>query len=184
MEEIRHFLELSTIHGLYYVSSAKNLAKYFWILVVFGGFIGAGYLINESFDNWNQSPISTTIETLPISELTYPNITVCPPRNSFLDLNYDILEAEKVKLDNETRKEMFHHVLEIIALDSHNEMMNNLSKLEDPDRYHNWYHGYTGVKYPTTSYKRPYNTLFTSATSGNISTQYFGETFDADKGRL
>ena len=66
-----------------------------------GGFTGAGYLIAKSFDNWKQSPISTTIETLPISQITFPNVTVCPPKNSVLNLNYDVVESNnkyKIKI--------------------------------------------------------------------------------------
>ena len=87
VEDIKQFFELSTIHGLQYFSIVRKWSRLFWILVVFGGFTGAGYLINESFNNWKQSPISTTIETVPISQITFPNVTVCPPRNLFLNLN-------------------------------------------------------------------------------------------------
>ena len=87
MLEFRQFLELSTIHGLYYISSAKNCARVFWVFIVLGGFLGAGYMIYTSFDNWEQSPMSTTIETLPISDIILPNISVCPPKNTFTDLN-------------------------------------------------------------------------------------------------
>ena len=55
--------------------------------------------------------------------------------------------------------------------------MTNLSKVDDPDRYYNWYHGYTEIEYPY--YYKKYNRLMykvsTSAISGNISTQYFGD---------
>ena len=103
MEGIKQFFESSTIHGLYHISSATRLAKVFWLIIVFGGFSGAGILIYESFNNWQQSPISTTIETLPISQITLPNLTVCPPKNSFLNLNYDLLNSNQLKLDNDTR---------------------------------------------------------------------------------
>ena len=74
MAGIKQFFESSTIHGLYHISSATRLAKVFWLIIVFGGFSGAGILIYESFNNWQQSPISTTIETLPISQITLPNL--------------------------------------------------------------------------------------------------------------
>ena len=186
MEEVRHFLELSTIHGLYYVSSARKYARLFWVLIVIGGFTGAGYLIHESFDNWNQSPISTTIETLPISEITFPNITVCPPKNSFLDLNYDIMKAETVHLNNLTREKMLDTIMELIAEGTYRDLMNNLSKLEDPDRFYNWYHGFTKITFPLDDEddrfeSKNFYSIETTAKSGNISTQYFGEKFNARK---
>ena len=140
MEEVRQFLESSTIHGLQYISSTKNLTRIFWILVVFGGFTGAGYLIHASFSNWEQNPITTTIETLPISDITYPNVTVCPPRDSFLNLNYDIIKSGNVQLNKEIRKELLDYAIEIIQEDFYNEVLLNISKLEDPKRFYNWYH--------------------------------------------
>ena len=187
MEEIRHFLEISTIHGLNFISSKSKYTRLFWIFVVFGGFIGAGYLIHESFDNWNLSPVSTTIETLPISEFTFPNVTVCPPKNSFLDLNYDVIQADKVEIDKQTRIEMIENASMTIVQDSYEEMMKNLSKVEDPDRFYNWYHRYTRIVHPNNpnygdnvDYEFGYR-VDTTATSGNISTHLFGDKFDAKK---
>ena len=40
MEEARQFLESSTIHGLYYISTSKKWARIFWIVVSFVGFTG------------------------------------------------------------------------------------------------------------------------------------------------
>ena len=183
MEHMKTFLDSSTIHGLYYISSTKRWSRFFWIFVVIGGFLGAGYLIYESFDNWEQSPISTTLETLPISKITFPNVTVCPPKNLFLNLNYDILQSEKVKLNNDKRENLIKDSLGIYQEQFYKEMMRNLSKFEDPDRYYNWYHGYTEIGYPyysTNSNQLQYH-VETYATSGNISTQYYEDKFDVDK---
>ena len=89
----KEFLDSSTIHGLALISSTRRWSRLFWILVVIAGFSVAGFMIFESFDNW-ESQITTTIETLPLSELTLPNVTVCPPKNSVLNLNYDIVHAD------------------------------------------------------------------------------------------
>ena len=142
MEKITQFLEFSTIHGLYHISTSVRYSRLFWIWVVIGGFSGAGYLIYTAFQNWEQSPISTTIETLPISQITFPNVTVCPPRNSFLNLNYDIMQSQNITLDNNARKELFDYSLDVINDEFYEEIMANLSKVEDPDRFYNWYHGY------------------------------------------
>ena len=113
MEHIKTFLNTSTIHGLNNISSNRKWSRLFWIMVVCGGFSGAGFLIYESFYNWNQSPISTTIETLPISKITFPNVTVCPPKTLYLNLNYDIIQAENVKLDDEKRHQFLKTLLDI-----------------------------------------------------------------------
>ena len=114
MEHVKEFLDTSTIHGLSFLSSSRKWSRLFWILVVIGGFTGAGYMLYESFYNWGQSPITTTIETLPISELTLPNVTVCPPKYSLLNLNYDIVHSDEMKLDNDTRKELFDFALDVV----------------------------------------------------------------------
>ena len=112
--DIKEFLDTSTIHGLSFISSTRRWSRLFWILVVIGGFSGAVYMIYTSFYNWGQSPITTTIETLPISELRLPNVTVCPPKNSLLNLNYDIVHSDEMKLDNDTRKELFDFALDVV----------------------------------------------------------------------
>ena len=86
MEVVRTFLESSTIHGVGYISSTRKNSRLFWIFVVILGFTGAGLLIRSSFTSWSESPIKTTIETLPISEITLPKVTVCPPKNTFTNL--------------------------------------------------------------------------------------------------
>ena len=70
--------------------------------------------------------------------------------------------------------------------------MKNLSKLEYPDMYQHWYQGYTKIFLPSffdgymvwdgvIMEKQLLYYIYTSAPSGNISTQYFGDEFDADK---
>ena len=94
MEELENYLESATVHGLAYIGQTRKLIKVFWILIVLAGFIGAGFLINQSFANWQESPIKTYVETLPISEITFPKVTVCPPKNIFTNLNYELVMAE------------------------------------------------------------------------------------------
>ena len=94
-------------------------------------------MIYTSFHNWKQSPITTTMETIPISQIKFPNVSVCPPRNSFLNLNYDFRQSENIEIDNNTRKELVESALDVIQDEFHKEIMTNLSKLGDPDRYYN-----------------------------------------------
>ena len=183
MEHIKTFLDTSTIHGLSWIANTKRWARLVWILVVIGGFSGAGYLIHESFFNWDQSPISTTIETLPISQITFPNVTVCPPKNLFLNLNYDIMHVANISIDSNSKKKVLEDILDVIQNEFYTEVMTNLSKIEDPERFHNWYYGYTEIAYPyysVTGNQLKYE-VCTSDVSGNISTQYFGEVFNVDK---
>ena len=117
----------------------------------------------------------TTIETHLITEITFPKIAVCPPKNTYTDLNYDLMMAENMTLDNNTRKELFYNAIKILYdhlcetnFDAksmqfntfqhnctellfeyvHKSILTNMSLLVDNDRYYNWYHGYTQIKLP------------------------------------
>ena len=69
MQELNHYFEYSTVHGLSYISNTKKLSRLFWIMVVLSGFTCAGILIYQSFKAWEENPVTTTIETLPISKV-------------------------------------------------------------------------------------------------------------------
>ena len=119
MESFSQFLESSTIHGLTYISTTRRFAKLFWILVVITGFVGASLLIKESFDSWSESPVKTSIETLPISEIKFPKVTVCPPKNTFTDLNYDLMMPDNVTLTEKMRDEMFSYAVAVVNENSY-----------------------------------------------------------------
>ena len=176
MEGLRTFLESSTIHGLSYISTSHRYARLFWLLVVALGFSGSILLINASFKSWDESPVKTSIETLPISEIKLPNLTVCPPKNTFTDLNYDLLLLKNSALSMDQRDEIFKIAIEIIETDVFS--LTKFSSLDISDRFYNWYHGYTKIDFPSES---KYNGLSywtsTSALSGVVSTEYFGQKF-------
>ena len=208
MEEVRTFLESSTIHGLAYIATSRKHVRIFWIIIVIAGFICAGILIDESFKGWKENPIKTTIETQSIKEITFPKVTVCPPKNTYTDLNYDLMMSENMILDDDTISTLVKNANDVLyenyaqfVIDEYNNtyyngngkeklydtlyelVMKNLSVLEDNDRYYNWYHGYTDIRLPyfrSDDGRVNYN-MYTAASSGSISTQYFGDKFEADK---
>ena len=181
MDGLNTFLEGSSIHGLSYISTTRKYARLFWIFVVVSGFFGGGLLIKSSFESWSENPIQTTVETLPIADIKFPKVTVCPPKNTFTDLNYDLMMTENDTLTEEMRDEMFKYAIEVI--DENNFLEYNWNKLHEEDRFLNWYRGYTAITSPRIS---PYyfyleNKINTCATSGVISTLYFGEQFHPEQ---
>ena len=182
MENLNTFLESSTIHGLSYIATGRKYVRLFWILVVIGGFTGAGVIIYQSFQSWADSPVKTTIETLPITEITFPKVTVCPPKNTNTDLNYDLMMTENMTLDNDTRNELRDFAVEMLWDLSFNETMANLDKIKDKDRYLNWFKGFTEINLPhyDTEKGLQYD-IKTSATSGNLSTQVSMDYRNVDK---
>ena len=74
---LSEFLESSSIHGLVYIASSRNkLGKISWTVITLLGFVAAGYLIYDSFNDWAESPTVTSMETFPISEVPFPEVTV------------------------------------------------------------------------------------------------------------
>ena len=116
------------------------MLDFFWIFAVAIGFSGAVILIKVLFQSWSESPIKTTLETLPISILKLPKVTVCPPKNTFTDLNYDLKQAENSTLTKEMRDIMFNFALVLIE-----DQMKNMHLMED-ERFFNLYHGYTKTR--------------------------------------
>ena len=181
MEYIKTFLESSTIHGLAYIANGKKYVRLLWILVVIAGFTGAGYIIYQSFQSWADGPVKTTIETHPIKEITFPKVTVCPPRNTYTDLNYDLMMAENMTLDNDTRNELVNFAVEMLYDHMHDTLIANLSKLDEKYRYYNWYHGYTQITLPFHDPEGVKYFVSSATSSGTIFTKYFEEKFDEEK---
>ena len=148
MKDFKRFLVASTIHGLPNIAYNRKFGRVFWIFIVFVGFILAAKLIQKAFTNWSKRPVSTTIETLPIHKLTLPTVTVCPPKNSFLNLNYDIAQAETRSLDENLRKHLLESLTQIIQETFFEDLLKTLDMVKEEKRYYNWYHGYTRILFP------------------------------------
>lgn len=71
-------------------------------------------MISQSFESWTASPISTTIETLPIEQVEFPVISVCPPKNTFTNLNYDLMRVENMTYTDTQRLEMSQYITQPI----------------------------------------------------------------------
>ena len=176
LEGVREFLESSSIHGLSYIASTRGLVRILWTCVVITGFTCAGLLINQAFSSWATSPVSTTIETLPISDLDFPNVTVCPPRNSFTSLNPDLVRARNVTFEAERRKELSDFLADFVFDTNYNRRYSAFAAYEDKE---NWYTGETQISLPFTG---PDNILhqefrFQNIT-GTFSTAFFRQPFN------
>ena len=176
MVGVSTFLEASTIHGLNYISTTKKYARLFWILVVVAGFVTAILMIKTSFDNWSANPIKTTLETRPISEIKFPKVTVCPPKNTFTDLNYDLMVAENMTLTEEIQDELIQYSRKVII---EHVFMDDFEIMQEDDRFYNWYHGYSNIFRPYNNDKGLYYILETATTSGSANTLYFGEQYQS-----
>ena len=179
MEGVKEFCESTTIHGFAYISTTRRLIRLFWICVVIAGFTGAAALIQQSFSSWASSPVSTTIETLPISDLDFPNVTVCPPRNSFTSLNPDLLMSRNITFNDNQRKEL--DIFEDSNVETKYLEFTEYSKEE----HLHWYTGISKINVPHSNERggqtyKEYN-FETTSPAGSFSTPYFKQPFDQNK---
>ena len=139
-------------------------------------------MISDAFEGWSEHSIKTTTETRDISEIRFPVVTVCPQNNIFTHLNHDLMNLDNLTMTDETKhKQQFLDIANKVFLDSYfeNEVLANIRKLEEENRFYNWYHGYTQIR--MTFWDGDFYFIYTSATTGNIKTQYFGDKYDPDK---
>ena len=115
MGHFKDFLDSSSINGLNQISASRHkCVRLFWIIVVISGFTGAAILIHFSFKSWEESPIKTTIETRPITEITFPKVTVCPPEKTFTDINYDLIMTENMSIEDNARLELTDYAMNLL----------------------------------------------------------------------
>ena len=142
------FFESSTIHGLVHIATTRKIIRLFWIIVVLSGFATAFVMIQQSFTAWANSPIKTTISTQPIKDLIFPKITVCPPKNTYTNLNYDLKMIENMTFNTETKSNLVEFATKIMLDELYNKVLTDLQKVHDIDRYSNWYRGFTKIEVP------------------------------------
>ena len=180
-DNINEYFNTSTIHGIGYISKTKGFVRLAWIFVIIAGFMAAGVLIKESFKSWSMSPVSISMETLPISELLFPKVTVCPPKNTYTNLNTDLINAEKFgDLDNKTRHDLLDFVFQIIHDGFYENLEHNSSFLKEENQYFNWYNGYSTIQFtiPGTKFIQLGGQISTCSLNGSFSTYGFDEAFN------
>ena len=106
---LRHFFESSTIHGLVHISTAKSrAARAAWVAIVVASFTFAIHMIASSYKEWQESPVSTTITTHPITDLEFPAVTVCPPWESNTAVNHLLRKVKDVSFTAEQRQKLLN----------------------------------------------------------------------------
>ena len=104
---ISDFLDSSTIHGLRHITTSKSLVgRVAWVSIVVACFTIAISMISNSYKEWQDSPVSTTISTHPIADLEFPLVTVCPPWGSNTALNHLLNKVKDVNFTKENRQEL------------------------------------------------------------------------------
>ena len=175
MKSFKEFLDSSTIHGLQYISTTRNIVRLFWIFVVLTCLTTSFWLINQSFKSWAETPVITAIDSQSTSKIRLPKVTVCPPQNTYTDLNLDLIKTYNVTLNKAEKDELTRFAMEVIQNNIHMEIMRHIRKLEEKDQFNNWYQGLTQIKLPVKSNDEAYKfEIWTYKSAGEVSTQFFG----------
>ena len=159
MEGLKEFLESSTIHGLAHISTNRGLVRFLWLFVVLIGFSGAGILIHQSFSSWAGSPISTTIETVPISDLDFPNVTVCPPKKSFTSLNPDLVMSKNMTFDLKKRHEVADSIVDTVFFANYEPKYKEFLEYRGQQKLKDLYSGVSKIMLPSHKVTKLSNTL-------------------------
>ena len=118
MDYFCDFLETSSIHGLYYISTCRSkIAKAGWTAVVALGFSFAFFLIHSSFSDWAESPVSTTITPQSVTNLEFPNVTICPPKGLTSALRYDLMKTSNMNISPTLEDKLKKKVRRLVSTD-------------------------------------------------------------------
>ena len=145
-----------------------------WTLIVFLGFIVAGYLIYGSYSDWQKSPVATSITTHPISELDFPMVTVCPPKDSHTALNFDLMKADNNSLREQDRNNLKNALNDIFLEPLHQEYIRLMLAVVNTGNIQKTFEGFNTFPKPVLT-KRLEITM--SNYYGEIHTPWFREPF-------
>ena len=177
------YLNSATIHGLVYIASGKNnWTRTAWTVAISSSVLMAGFIIADSFKSWTASPTVTSVETFPISEVKFPEVTICPPHGANTALNYDLRAARNVTLDKATRSELIETVKRLAHetyIDHHIAEIRTFLKTEDVRKIYEGQMEMADLFIDGAWYLK-YQSRVTGM-SGETSTRYLGEPYNPHK---
>ena len=138
------------------------------------GFLGAGLIIGNSYVEWKKSPVSTSVSTHSISDLEFPNVTVCPPKGSNTALNYDLMKADNHLMTEEEKEKLSQDAYSVFVDAPFQEHFDRLLSQVNPENIENLVRGYQ--KAPKVTDGNVTETLFCSI-NGTFHTPWFGAGF-------
>ena len=106
------------------------------------GFLGAGLLIGKSYIEWQKSPVATSISTLSISDLKFPDVTVCPPKGSNTALNYDLMKADSNLMSEPEKEKLLNETFSIFVKTRFQEHLKKLMSQVNPEKIKNLFEGF------------------------------------------
>ena len=151
------------------------LIKLAWGCFVFLGFLSATFLIHQSYSDFKNSPVVTSVKTKPIDDLPFPKVTVCPPRGSNTALNYDLMRADNESLTQEMRANLSREAKRIFdPCGPHQQNMEYMLASANEENIKQVVDGFQ-------TFPKPYNTGFEVRLwndKGTITTPWFGQEYN------
>ena len=141
--------------------------------------------INNSYTNWEASPIATSISTHPISELDFPTITVCPPEGSNTALNYDLVRARNITLTEKDRDSLLTRTTQILIDKPSEEFVHVARSLLSEENILDIFESTPTSIYPMVNNHFNHNTpsyeIWTSKLNGSYKTPWFGDNYPCNQ---
>ena len=145
------------------------------MIVVCLGFIGAGILIGKSYKEWRENLIATSITTHPIDDLDFPQVTICPTKDSNTALYHDLVKASNGTFSAENRRTLRKAAYDILIEQAHMKYLEKMFAISNTANMDQVHQGFLSL--PT-----PYNIakglkINMSNLNGTITTPWFWEDF-------
>ena len=123
----------------------------------------------------------TKIETFPIGQLKFPSITVCPPKGSYTNLNFDLVNLGKnvTNFNADDRLHLQQLAKQLIYDNEFASVLKKESKLKMKNKYLSWYNGFTELTLFNTL--RNELTIITTENEGEIESPDYEANYDEDQ---
>ena len=151
------------------------IIKFAWGCIVCLGFLGATFLICQSYSDFKNSPVVTSVKTHPIDDLPFPKVTVCPPLGSSTALNYDLMQTDNKPLTEELRENLRKKANKIF--DPHGPHEENIEYMVASANEENLEKIFRGFQ----TFPKPYSTGLKVKfwnDKGTIATPWFGQSYN------
>ena len=108
LTELNRFAEETSIHGFTYLSRSHHLrSKIIWTAFLAVAFSSAAIMIGQNFEDTASHPLSTTLDTVSVTQVPFPAITIHPGKFSsekaLFKRTFDYLHLERYNDGDELR---------------------------------------------------------------------------------
>ena len=108
LNEVNRFTKETSIHGFTFVSrSHPQCTRLIWVALLAVAIIIATFMINQNLRDAETHPLSTTLDTVSVTEIPFPAITLHPgsfrSENALFKRTFDYIQFERYKENDELR---------------------------------------------------------------------------------